>query len=184
MTWGSTVSRCFRSVSALLVVVACSSTSENSVKCSAGDTRSCAGPGACSGAQICDSNGNWSTCDCGGSGGGGGVAGTAPTGGAGGSTGGAAGTAGTGLSDASPDADVEACAAQCAKTYPNQVKPFKTFLVTCAAPCCTPSTCDCAGSSDPDAACLGCLQTTDFTCLEPLCAATCKPLSQCLLACL
>src|SRR5450432_4283437 len=39
--------------------------------CSAGDTRFCVGPGACSGGQACGLNGQWSACDCGGAAGGG-----------------------------------------------------------------------------------------------------------------
>jgi len=34
-------------------------------QCAAGDTRLCVGPGACSGAQACEENGHWSSCDCG-----------------------------------------------------------------------------------------------------------------------
>lgn len=65
----------------------------SSSKCSQGDTRTCAGPGACSGAQSCDANGAWSACDCGGSGGAAGTGGSAGSSGSGGS-GNASGSAG------------------------------------------------------------------------------------------
>jgi hypothetical protein len=34
-------------------------------QCAAGDTRLCVGPGACSGAQACDDDSHWSSCNCG-----------------------------------------------------------------------------------------------------------------------
>lgn len=70
----------------------------SSSKCSQGDTRTCAGPGACSGAQSCDANGAWSACDCGGTGG---AAGTGGSGGGAGS-GNASGTGGAGGGAACP----------------------------------------------------------------------------------
>lgn len=70
----------------------------SSSKCSQGDTRTCAGPGACSGAQSCDANGAWSACGCGGTGG---AAGTGGSGGGAGS-GNASGTGGAGGGAACP----------------------------------------------------------------------------------
>ena len=67
--------------------------------CAAGDTRTCVGPGACSGGQACGSTGQWSACDCGGSAGGGSTGGGSTGGGsasvAGSSGGPAGGVAGT-----------------------------------------------------------------------------------------
>jgi hypothetical protein len=37
----------------------------SSAVCTQGDTRTCTGPGACSGGQLCGSDGNWGGCDCG-----------------------------------------------------------------------------------------------------------------------
>ena len=34
--------------------------------CAAGETRTCVGPGACPGGQLCSAEGTWGTCDCGG----------------------------------------------------------------------------------------------------------------------
>ncbi|MBI3206197.1 MAG: hypothetical protein HYZ29_31970 [Myxococcales bacterium] len=68
--------------------------------CTPGETRTCVGPGACQGGQLCGANGSWGSCDCG-AGGAGGSAGSAggSTGGAGGGAG-AGGNAGGGASDA------------------------------------------------------------------------------------
>src|SRR5438477_11451091 len=57
--------------------------------CVPGDSKSCTGPGPCSGYQICNASGTYDACNCpggtGGSGGTGGVGGSAGRGGAGGS---------------------------------------------------------------------------------------------------
>jgi hypothetical protein len=54
---------------AITIVAACSS-NPPATTCSNNDTRTCVGPGACAGGQVCTS-GAWSPCDCGGVGDGG-----------------------------------------------------------------------------------------------------------------
>ena len=75
-----------------------SGSDDNDERCSPGDTRSCVGPGACSGGQRCGSDG-WGACECGTSGAGGtsGTGGTPPAGGSSGSdpVGGTSGAGGT-----------------------------------------------------------------------------------------
>jgi hypothetical protein len=78
--------------------------------CVPGDSKSCVGPGACAGYQVCAADGTYGTCMCGsggmgGVGGGGGRGGVGGLGGLGGSTGGTAGGGRGGTSDAGmPDA--------------------------------------------------------------------------------
>lgn len=83
----------------LLSAIACGTTDPADGACAQGETRPCIGPGACSGGQICTTEGIWTDCDCTG-GSTGGEAGVAGTGGAiagaGGTTGSAAGTSGAG----------------------------------------------------------------------------------------
>ena len=63
-----------------LSLVGCSSKDSNnnggqsSAVCTQGATRECVGPAACKGAQICQTDLSWTTCDCGPSGTGGGAA--------------------------------------------------------------------------------------------------------------
>lgn len=102
----------------VLVSVACGSSKNDlggKTTCSPGDTRSCVGPGACTGGQTCGSDGSWGACDCGasGSGGSGGGSGSGTggsgAGGSGGATqkdgGGTGGTAGDASADAGPPDD-------------------------------------------------------------------------------
>lgn len=69
--------------------------------CKPNDTRSCVGPAACAGGQVCGADGKWGTCDCGGgtggvnSDGGGAAAGVGASGGVGASAG-SGGVAGAG----------------------------------------------------------------------------------------
>lgn len=86
--------------------------------CAPGDTRTCVGPAACAGGQLCAANHAWSACDCGASGGQpgtGGAGGTAGTGNAGYS-----GTPAGGGAPANPGDDacptgpmIENCTDQC-----------------------------------------------------------------------
>jgi hypothetical protein len=61
--------RVFRGIAAVgiafIAVCAFGQCSSNG-NCTPGDTRVCTGPAACSGGQSCGSDGQWSTCDCGG----------------------------------------------------------------------------------------------------------------------
>jgi len=61
-------------------------------KCVPGDSKSCAGPGACVGYQVCGVDGTYGACVCGG----GGTAGAGGTGGSAGGAGGAGGSTGGG----------------------------------------------------------------------------------------
>lgn len=70
--------------------------------CKPNDTRTCVGPGACAGGQVCGADGTWGACDCGAAGsGGGGTAGASGSGGGGGAdasagSGGVGGASGSG----------------------------------------------------------------------------------------
>lgn len=69
--------------------------------CAVGDTRSCVGPGACSGGQACGNDGKWSACDCGApSGGQGSGGGSSAAGSAGVTSGGASGQGASGAGGA------------------------------------------------------------------------------------
>lgn len=61
-------------------------------QCVKGDTRVCVGPGACNGGQACESDGSWSSCDCGAVPAQGGTANTAGSAGAMSTTAGAGGS--------------------------------------------------------------------------------------------
>lgn len=73
--------------------------SAGSGQCSDGDTRTCVGPGACEGGQVCGTDGRWSTCNCGPQSGGG-NSGSGPAGGNS-----AAGSAGSGATSAAGGGD-------------------------------------------------------------------------------
>ncbi len=125
---------------ATFVSAACGSSDDGNLNhqtCTPGDTRTCVGPGACNGGQVCGSDGNWGTCDCGGGGSGGsagvggsaagasgatvdgsadtGIAGTAGTAGSGGLGGagmsGSAGSAGGGTGGVAGAAQDDPCPA-------------------------------------------------------------------------
>lgn len=74
----------------------------NQGSCSIGDTRTCVGPGACTGGQVCGEDGRWAMCDCGdasggpSNGGASGAAGSDNAGAGGESEQGASGAGGTG----------------------------------------------------------------------------------------
>jgi hypothetical protein len=99
---------------ALAAVAACGGGSDGSAEttgsaseavCAQGETRECVGPGQCSGAQQCGSDGLWGACDCG-----------TGTGGAGGET--AAGSGGD-PGQVNPDgclADLVRCDGECTDT--------------------------------------------------------------------
>ena len=89
--------------------------------CKQGATRTCLGPGACSGAQSCGADGTWSACDCGGSGGVGGIGG-----GAGSGTGGTAGSDGSAGSGGGTQWKDDPC-------------PTDTPLIDCSTSCGGPS---------------------------------------------
>jgi hypothetical protein len=76
-----------------LLFLGCGGGSDGDGSCRQGDTRQCTGPGSCTGGQVCDAEGEWSACDCGGGSSG---ASTGGSGGGGMSTGGSGPTAGTG----------------------------------------------------------------------------------------
>jgi hypothetical protein len=115
--------------------------------CAAGDTRQCVGRGACPGGQVCDSNGQWSACDCGGQAGGdqGGASaagsGGAPLAGSSGSATGGAGESGIvgtpgAAGDAASGGGGEAGAAG-AGTGADSPCPASTPLVDCSGQCST-----------------------------------------------
>ena len=131
---------------ATFVSAACGSSDDGNLNhqtCTPGDTRTCVGPGACNGGQVCGSDGNWGGCDCGGGTGGnagyagqtsGGSGGAAPDGGgASGGQGGTAGVAGGGGSGATTGGAAGSAGA------------------SGDDPCYTPLTCDYTKTCDPNA---------------------------------
>ena len=108
-------------------------------KCSQGATRTCLGPGACSGAQSCGADGTWSACDCGGSGGAGGAGGIG--GGAGSGTGGTAGSDGSaGSGGGAGDAgDAGSGGSGGGTQWQDDPCPTKTPIIDCSTSCGGPS---------------------------------------------
>jgi hypothetical protein len=83
----------------LVLLVGCGGNGGGSGKCIPGDSKSCTGPGACVGYQVCRADGTFDPCNCGGGTagtGGGGTGGVEGTGGSAGGVGGTDGVAGTG----------------------------------------------------------------------------------------
>jgi hypothetical protein len=77
----------------VVVLIGCGGgNGNNPARCIPGDSKSCTGPGSCSGYQVCKADGTYDSCNCanGGAGGGGGLGGRAGTGGVAGTAGGAA----------------------------------------------------------------------------------------------
>jgi hypothetical protein len=81
-----------------ILLGACGGGTSGTGKCIPGDSKSCTGPGACSGYQVCRADGTYDPCNCGsGAGGMSGAGGTGGgTAGTGGSVGGMAGSSGAG----------------------------------------------------------------------------------------
>lgn len=117
-----TVFRCYDrpvmrswTTSILIFAAACGGGS-GQPKCVSGDSKSCTGPAACAGYQVCRSDGTYDPCICSGGGGAGGAGGAGGSGGGGsGGAGGGGGRGGTGGSTScrdNPDASAQRFASE------------------------------------------------------------------------